>query len=129
MLKTLVQYVTNPTKMVLIVRSDLKMGPGKIAAQCSHAAVTLYTSAINSSSVPLKSWLFSGQPKIVLKVQENSESVLKELHQVAKEQNLNSCLIYDAGRTQVEKGTLTVLGIGPANSSCLDNITKGLKLL
>lgn len=29
-------------KMVLVVRNDLKMGKGKIAAQCSHATLGLY---------------------------------------------------------------------------------------
>nr|CAH0105900.1 unnamed protein product [Daphnia galeata] len=29
-------------KLVLVVRNDLKMGKGKIAAQCSHAAVAAY---------------------------------------------------------------------------------------
>lgn len=31
------------TKMVLIVRTDLKMGKGKIASQCSHAAILCKT--------------------------------------------------------------------------------------
>ena len=28
-----------PVKMVLVVRNDLKMGKGKVAAQCSHATL------------------------------------------------------------------------------------------
>ena len=31
-----------PTKMVMAVRMDLKMGKGKIAAQCCHAAVSAF---------------------------------------------------------------------------------------
>jgi hypothetical protein len=31
-----------PLKLVMIVRTDLKMGKGKIAAQCCHAAVGAY---------------------------------------------------------------------------------------
>ena len=31
-----------PTKMVMAVRMDLKMGKGKIAAQCCHAAVAAF---------------------------------------------------------------------------------------
>ena len=32
-------------KMVLVVRQDLKMGKGKAAAQCAHAAVGAYKKA------------------------------------------------------------------------------------
>lgn len=33
--------LSGDTKMVLVVRNDLKMGKGKACAQCSHAAVSL----------------------------------------------------------------------------------------
>lgn len=117
-------------KMVLIVRTDVKMTPGKIAAQCAHAAVALYQSGLKSQqSVFLKSWLILGQPKIVLRVDSNCESALKNVYSAAKNKNLNACMIYDAGRTQIESGTLTVVGVGPNNSSDVDEITKKFKLL
>ena len=37
--------------------------------------------------------------------------------------------IFDAGHTQVDPGTLTCVGIGPAESSALDPITGSFKLL
>ena len=63
-------------KMVLVVRTDLKMGKGKAAAQCSHAAVGAYKIAKKSQSDVLKAWERNGQPKIVTKV-ENEEELLK----------------------------------------------------
>lgn len=41
----LLQYTKSilTTKMVLIVRNDLKMGKGKIASQCAHAAILCKT--------------------------------------------------------------------------------------
>lgn len=117
------------TKMVLIVRADLKMGPGKMAAQCSHAAVGLYASARKNNEAMLKNWELNGQPKIVLKVTDNAESTLKALYENAKQQNINAHLVFDAGRTQVESGTLTVLGLGPHSSEDIDKLTKNLKLL
>ena len=36
-----------PTKMVMAVRMDLKMGKGKIAAQCCHAAVAAFKKVCN----------------------------------------------------------------------------------
>lgn len=117
------------TKMVILVRTDLKMGQGKIATQCAHAAVSLCDIASNSFKNELKCWLKSGQPKIVLKVSENCESTLKVVYKKAKDSNLNTYLVYDAGRTQLEKGTLTVLGIGPNKKEDIDAITKDFKLL
>lgn len=54
-------------KMVLIVRNELKMGKGKVAAQCAHAAVAAYKQARRQPNV-LKSWENCGQTKITLKV-------------------------------------------------------------
>lgn len=54
-------------KLVLIVRNDLKMGKGKVAAQCAHAAVAAYKQAKKHPAV-LKSWENCGQTKITLKV-------------------------------------------------------------
>ena len=63
-------------KMVLVVRTDLKMGKGKAAAQCSHAAVGVYKSAKKSSPDALRSWERMGQPKIVTKV-DTEEQLLQ----------------------------------------------------
>ncbi|KAK9702409.1 Peptidyl-tRNA hydrolase PTH2 [Popillia japonica] len=117
------------TKMVIIVRTDLKMGQGKIATQCAHAAVSLCNLASKSFKNELKWWLSCGQPKIVLRVSENCEETLKLLYEQAKANKLNACLIYDAGRTQIEQGTLTTLGIGPNSKEDVDKLTKNFKLL
>lgn len=117
----------NKYKMVLIVRTDLRMNAGKIGSQCAHAAVDLYRQALNNQMIGLKQWSFLGQPKIVLKV--NSENALLEIHKAAQMKNMNTSLVYDAGKTVVEEGTLTVLGIGPHEESEIDSLTKHLKLL
>mmetsp|Transcript_33570 Transcript_33570/g.79679 ORF Transcript_33570/g.79679 Transcript_33570/m.79679 type:complete len:110 (+) Transcript_33570:79-408(+) len=46
-------------KMVLVVRQDLKMGKGKIAAQCSHAAVGVVQELCSSrwGSKILRRWV------------------------------------------------------------------------
>lgn len=54
-------------KLILVIRTDLKMGKGKVAAQCSHAAVAAYKAARKHPKI-LKAWEESGQAKITLKV-------------------------------------------------------------
>ena len=63
-------------KMVLVVRTDLKMGKGKAAAQCSHAAVGAYKLAKKNAKEVLRTWERKGQPKIVTKV-ENEDGLLE----------------------------------------------------
>lgn len=50
---------------------------------------------------------------------------------MAKAQSLGVTaeVIQDAGRTQIEAGSMTVLGVGPAPKSVVDKITGHLKLL
>lgn len=132
MLTNLLKKVTGfgTTKMVLVVRTDLKMGSGKIASQCAHAAISLYDTALKSgNSAVLHHWLSHGQPKIVLRVDKDCENSLKKLYENAKNTGLNACLVHDAGRTQIENGSMTVLGIGPNLSDDVDKITSNLKLL
>ncbi|KAK3212994.1 hypothetical protein Dsin_017700 [Dipteronia sinensis] len=39
-------------KMVLVVRQDLKMGSGKVASQCAHAATGMYAELMQSGIIP-----------------------------------------------------------------------------
>jgi PTH2 family peptidyl-tRNA hydrolase len=114
-------------KLVILMRNDLKMTKGKIAAQAGHAAVNCALSIKKKDSETFDEWTMNGQTKIVLKV--GSERELFEFKAIADAQNLNNSLICDAGRTQLEPGTFTCLGIGPAASSVLDKITGSLKML
>lgn len=51
-------------KLVLVVRTDLKMGKGKIAAQCSHATLKAYKQSSVYNKPMLKAWEKIGQPKV-----------------------------------------------------------------
>lgn len=114
-------------KMVLVVRNDLKMGKGKIAAQCGHAAVGAFEGALKKTPSVLRKWQHTGQAKIAVKVE--CEQQMMEVYRTAKANNLNCCLIRDAGRTQIEPNSKTVLAIGPAPKQIIDTITGHLKLL
>ena len=87
--------------------------------------VLAYTQARKQNTL-LKKWKDCGQRKVVLKV--DSEQELLELMKRAKQSGLISVVIQDAGRTQVESGTRTVGGIGPARGDLIDQVTGHLKL-
>jgi len=113
-------------KMVLVVRQDLGMKPGKIAAQCAHAAVGIFHDLMLHNPTALEPWLSQGQAKVVVKGKDLSE--LQDLQRQAKEKNIPSHLVIDAGRTQVSPGSATVLAIGPGPAYVIDEITGHLKL-
>lgn len=113
-------------KMILVVRNDLKMGKGKVAAQCAHAAVSAYKQVQARNPSLLKQWEYCGQPKVVVKAPD--EDTLIDLLGHAKEVGLPVSLIQDAGRTQVTPGSRTVLGIGPGPADLIDRVTGDLKL-
>ncbi|XP_058183027.1 uncharacterized protein LOC131300966 [Rhododendron vialii] len=113
-------------KMVLVVRNDLKMGKGKIAAQCSHATLGLYKKLLRRAPKSLNRWEMCGQVKVVVKI-ENEEDLLV-LQERAQSLNLPTHITIDAGRTQIAPNSRTVMAImGPADM--VDDVTGGLKLL
>jgi peptidyl-tRNA hydrolase, PTH2 family len=114
-----------PVKLVLVVRTDLGMGKGKIAAQVAHAAVS---AAVRNYARPaFGDWLREGQPKIVLKVRDGDE--LWDVCEAARTARLPVEVVYDAGRTQVAAGTATCCAIGPAPTEAVDRIVGTLSLL
>ncbi len=103
------------------------MGRGKIAVQCSHAAVSAEEEARLKFPDWWKGWMNEGQCKVALKV--GDLSIVFDLQRKARAQGLPASLITDRGLTQVEPGTVTCLGIGPAPSEVLDVLTGNLSLL
>ena len=114
-------------KQAIVVRTDIKMGKGKLAAQAAHASLSAAEEASGRKSRWYGEWKDGGQAKIVLKVQ--SEEELEELFQKAKSSGLPAAIIQDRGLTQLEPGTTTCVGIGPAPDDEVDKITGRLKLL
>lgn len=113
-------------KMILVVRNDLKMGKGKIAAQCSHATLGLYKKLLNRAPKALNRWEMCAQPKVVVKIE--SEEDMLVLQERAKSLKLPTHITIDAGRTQIAPNSRTVMAIlGPVE--VVDDVTGGLKLL
>lgn len=65
-------------KLVLVVRTDLGMTKGKIAAQCSHATLACYKTLQRANPAILRAWESRGQAKIALKADSEDELLLLE---------------------------------------------------
>ncbi len=113
-------------KQVIVVRIDLEMGKGKIAAQVGHACVLGAEHVRKSNPEWFKEW-WSGQEKIVVKVSGIKE--LQEIKRHAIDLDLPWSEVSDAGHTQIAPGTTTCISIGPAPENLIDKVTGDLKLL
>ncbi|BCU68527.1 peptidyl-tRNA hydrolase [Sulfolobales archaeon HS-7] len=118
-------------KMAIAVRTDLKIGKGKIAAQVAHGAVMNVLKIINSSNKEWKEWLNvwlnEGQPKIVVKVPDLNELLSRV--DIAKNERIPYSVVEDAGKTQITPGTITCVSFGPSPDFLIDKVTGDLKLL
>ncbi|MEJ2271333.1 MAG: peptidyl-tRNA hydrolase Pth2 [Candidatus Bathyarchaeota archaeon] len=114
-------------KQVIVVRVDIKMSKGKIAAQAGHAAVSAAEYARKNRPEWWSPWINEGQCKIAVKV--SSENEILELEKKARNVNLPVALIVDRGLTELPPETITCLGIGPAPSNKIDVVTGNLRLL
>lgn len=117
-------------KQVIVVREDLKMSKGKLAVQVAHASVSAVMECILKGGEWerwLWTWYKTGQKKVALKVKD-LDSMLRAFRK-AIESGLPAFLVEDAGLTELEPGTLTCVGIGPAPEDRIDEITRSLPLL
>jgi PTH2 family peptidyl-tRNA hydrolase len=136
-------------KQVIVIRKDLKMRKGKIAAQAAHAAMKVLLDRMKVQeyakestvwegcmvwhmtvfeSEPMHMWLKGQFTKIVVYVENEKE--LFDLKEKAEDAGLLTALITDAGRTEFHgKRTNTCIAIGPAWHSELEPITGDLPLL
>ncbi len=125
-------------KQVIIIRKDLKMPVGKLAAQVSHASTGAFLKHFTNTNGVLKPndkdsyrvnvepWLTGEFTKICLKVDSLEE--LLEIHAKCIEAKIPVALIKDAAHTVFDQPTLTCLGVGPFRTDIIDNITNKLKL-
>ena len=111
-------------KQVILVRQDLKLPKGKLAAQVAHASTEC---VLKSYKDDISKWRQEGMKKVVLKV--GSEKDLFKYKQIAEDNDLVVGLITDAGKTVLVPGTRTCLGIGPDDEEKIDNVTGKLPMI
>lgn len=126
---TIILQMTDPYKMYIFINSDLNMTTGKIASQASHITHRIVEELVRNGYEqfpPSKEYISymkwnSNCTKIVLKGTAEQLSELLKLP--------NSTAFYDNGQTtQVESGSLTVVGFYPCNDMDMSIINK-FKLL
>ena len=111
-------------KQVILIRADLKLPKGKIAAQAAHASVT---ATLKADKLNVRYWALQGMKKIVVKVIDEKD--LYKYIQQAKDKGLTTSVITDAGKTVVAPGTVTCGAIGPNEEEAVDIITEKIPLL
>lgn len=129
-------------KQIIVMRTDLNMRKGKMAAQASHASMAVLLNqmtvecgefyethkliVVNDS--PLYAWLNGPFKKICVGI--DSEQALNDLFDRVQAANIPVSKIIDSGLTEFggEK-TLTCIAIGPDYPENIDPFTKDLKLL
>ena len=115
-------------KMVFVVNLELKMSPGKTAAQVGHATLGLYKylQSQQDQKAGLELWEERGSKKVVLR--GDSVRHLLDLKKRAYELHIANIMVHDAGKTEVEPGSLTVFALFGKYKD-VDKVTGNLKLL
>lgn len=128
------QIVADKVCQTVVIRKDLKMHKGKIAAQASHAfmidLVEMWRNGVNPEDLvgAAKEYYLTKFRKIVLAA--NSEAELDELYQKAKAAGLKCHMVIDSGETEFNGvPTKTCICIGPHYKSEIFPVTGHLKPL
>ncbi|MBQ6701813.1 MAG: aminoacyl-tRNA hydrolase [Clostridia bacterium] len=136
------------SKMMIVMRRDLKMRKGKIAAQAGHACINAILMALKKEgrlndfemnvdgivlknmdkpNSPLSDWFMYGCAKVCVYV--DSEESLLDIAQKAKEKGIIAAVITDAGMTEFHGiPTKTCLALEPLPAEIADELTGDLPL-
>lgn len=106
--------------ILFVIRKDLKMRNGKISAQVGHASLGIFLK-IQKHFPSFSDYNFEKELLYC-----PSAEVQNQKLNLAKQNGLCTCLIHDAGRTQIEAGSATVLAIAPVGSDVINIFAEGL---
>jgi PTH2 family peptidyl-tRNA hydrolase len=132
-------------KQYIIVRTDLPMNAGKLAAQAGHAVMKVFFDKFEHTKVvdkvgenpedvflfrpseEEKQWIKGKFTKITKKVK--NESQLLKVYEQAKAAKLNVSLVKDAGLYGLEGENYTCIAIGPNYVEDCEPVVGKLRLL
>ncbi len=112
-----------------MIRADLEMPPGKLAAQAGHAFTSAFQAAVAAGLAdPLRPGLWT---KIVLAARWRED--LERIHAAARDLGLPSALVVDSGHVLPPHFTgapvITALGIGPCDRARARTLVRHCKLV
>ena len=133
-----------PVKQVIVIRTDLNMRKGKIAAQAAHASMKVFLDRLQEFQPPVNDtvkktiqyrtdqpwhiWIEGAFTKICLQVSVEQELI--DLYEYALHMRIPAAMIVDSGKTEFHNvPTRTCIAIGPWWSDEIDKITGHLELL
>lgn len=108
-------------KQAIVLNDKIEISTGKKISQGCHASLSSYKEAEEETR---ERWEEQGAKKVVLKSGD-----LQELSARAGELDIPYYLVKDAGLTEIEPGTVTALGVGPAEEKLIDKVTGQLELV
>ena len=136
------------SKMMIVMRRDLKMRKGKIAAQAGHACIDAVLMALckegrmndfemtadgltlkqaGTQGTPMTDWFAYGCAKVCVYV--DGEDALLEIAKKAEERGIIASVITDAGMTEFHgEPTKTCLALEPLPADAADELTGNLPL-
>ncbi len=131
-------------KQVIVVRKDLNMRKGKLAAQVAHASMKVLldlmtlrrlgesgyseASLLMKDDSPMSKWLSQRFTKVVVGVDSKEE--LDEVFRKAQSLSIPCSYIIDSGLTEFGGiPTPTCAAIGPFDAEVIDEVSGHLKLL
>jgi len=114
--------------MYLFVNNDLKMGKGKIAGQVGHAVQHLIQHLVVSPTPEYIEWTRGGlSTKIVCKAtQEQLGELITKWYET---KGMYMEVIFDAGKSQITAGSMTVIGFSPKYQRDIPKEWSGFPLL
>ena len=118
----------NPYRLYAIIRGDLNMSPGKIAAQAGHAYLDSYLKAQDMRPETIPLYKTNHGIKVALRAKNLSQ--LERAYKAAEEVGIPCVMITDLGYTVFEgQPTITCMGLGPAREDEIKHFTKRFQLL
>lgn len=114
----------------IIVNESLGMSKGKIASQSAHAILDVHRFLLRNN-IEHSRWTSYGEKIVVVKASESQLKLFLSSYEnkIPDINKFNLFPIYDAGKTEVESGSLTVIASTPITDDVKPDFIRELKLL